>query len=327
MIIFCLFIAMSLLLYIGYRPSFADTGSYIHSYSLLEGISGINLNKEWLWHNLNIYCREAGLSVEHFFLLVGAVYLGGMMCICWKLTKNHVWISFLFFIAAFSFYGYGLNGIRNGMACSLILVSLACFSHNNKKMFYPLGLLILFIAYSIHRSTLMPIISILLSLTMVKRPAISIQFWLVSIILSLLIGNGVGGFMASTGIFEEKADYFIEAELTKNAEQFSRTGFRWDFLLYSAMPVLLVWFVTVKRSFVDATYNLIANTYILTNAMWIIVIRANFSNRFAYLSWFLYPIVLAYPLLRFHIWDGRRQNMNLGLILLVYTIFTLYLLI
>ena len=41
------------------------------------------------------------------------------------------------------------------------------------------------------------------------------------------------------------------------------------------------------------------------------VIRAAFSNRFAYLSWFLYPIVIAYPLLRLPIWktnQGKRLN-------------------
>ena len=324
LVIFCFFISLLLLLYIGFRPShnIGDVYLYIHAYANLEGVQPVDLSKEWLWHNLNVYCREAGLSVQDFFLLVGTVYLGGMFFMCWELTKSHVWITFLFFIAAFSFYGYGLNGIRNGMACSLLLISLACFN-NNKKIIYPLGLIFMFLAYSIHRSTLMPIIGILLSLTLVKHPSISIKFWLASIILSLLIGNGVGGFIASTGIYEQKSEYFIDAELTEYSEQFSRTGFRWDFLLYSAMPVLLSWYVTIKRNFVDFTYNLIANTYILTNAMWIIIIRSNFSNRFAYLSWFLYPMVLAYPLLRFKLWEGRTQNINTGLILLVYVTFTL----
>ena len=44
------------------------------------------------------------------------------------------------------------------------------------------------------------------------------------------------------------------------------------------------------------------------NAFWIMVIRAEFSNRFAYLSWFLYPIVLAYPLLKLKIWPKTQGN-------------------
>ena len=36
--------------------------------------------------------------------------------------------------------------------------------------------------------------------------------------------------------------------------------------------------------------------YILANTFWILVIRANFSDRFAYLSWFIYSAVLIYPL-------------------------------
>lgn len=30
---------------------------------------------------------------------------------------------------------------------------------------------------------------------------------------------------------------------------------------------------------------------------WVLVIRANFSDRFAYLSWFMYALVMMYPLL------------------------------
>ena len=88
------------------------------------------------------------------------------------------------------------------------------------------------------------------------------------------------------------------------------------------MPILLVWYLTIKREFKDKSFNLLANTYILANAFWIMVIRANYSNRFAYLSWFLYPIVIFYPLLRFKIWDN--QDRNSALILLAYSGFTFF---
>lgn len=103
-------------------------------------------------------------------------------------------------------------------------------------------------------------------------------------------------------------------------DRFAYIGFRWDFLLYSAAPILLVWYLTIKHDFKDKMFNLIANTYILSNAFWIMVIRAAFSNRFASLSWFLYPLVLAYPLLRFKIWED--QDRKFGLILLAYASFT-----
>ena len=58
----------------------------------------------------------------------------------------------------------------------------------------------------------------------------------------------------------------------------------------------------------------------LCNAFWIMVIRSAFSNRFAYLSWFIYPIVIAYPLVNLRVWDD--QDRKTGWILLSYVGFT-----
>ena len=51
------------------------------------------------------------------------------------------------------------------------------------------------------------------------------------------------------------------------------------------------------------------------------VIKAGFSNRFAYLSWFIYPLVLAYGVIRLHIWED--QDKKAGLILLGHATFTI----
>jgi hypothetical protein len=52
------------------------------------------------------------------------------------------------------------------------------------------------------------------------------------------------------------------------------------------------------------------------------VVRAAFSNRFAYLSWFLYPIVFTYPLFRMNIW--KDQDRKTALILFAYSGFTFF---
>ncbi len=38
------------------------------------------------------------------------------------------------------------------------------------------------------------------------------------------------------------------------------------------------------------------------------VINSLNSNRFAYLSWFMYPIVIAYPLLKLEIWPDQNKK-------------------
>ena len=66
---------------------------------------------------------------------------------------------------------------------------------------------------------------------------------------------------------------------------------------------------------------LLFSTYILANSFWVMVIKAAFSNRFAYLSWFLYPVVLAYAVIRLHIWPD--QDKKAGLILALHAGFTI----
>ena len=102
--------------------------------------------------------------------------------------------------------------------------------------------------------------------------------------------------------------------------QFSSYGFRWDFLAYSAMPIILGYYTILKKRITDNWYSVLFSTYCLANAFWVIFIRAAFSNRFAYLSWFMYPIVVAYPLFFFNLWND--QDKKVGQIILVYIGFT-----
>ena len=62
------------------------------------------------------------------------------------------------------------------------------------------------------------------------------------------------------------------------------------------------------------------NIYLFANAFWILVIRANFSNRFAFLSWFLLALVICYPWLKFYF--EKNQHRKLGMIMLAYFGFT-----
>lgn len=322
-IIVPLLLAIGLIYFFGNRPattSFGDTYYYIHSYNNKEGLMTPSLDKEWLWNNLNVLCRDNGWSVASFFTTVAFFYVGPILFICWKTMRNNILIAFLFCIISFSFYGYGINGIRNGMACSILLVAI-CFFKEERIWEILLGCVFIAIAYFIHRSTLAPALCMIVSRFFIKKPQLAIFIWFFSILISLIFGNFIGNFIEATGIYDEKMDYFLDVENSAISSQFSSTGFRWDFLLYSSMPVLMTWYITIKRNFNDSTFNLLANTYILANAFWIMVIRASYSNRFAYLSWFIYPIIIAYPLLRMNIWDD--QDRKTGIILAAYTAFTI----
>lgn len=177
--------------------------------------------------------------------------------------------------------------------------------------------LLAFVAINIHRTTILPIGMMVASLWCVKPFKTAYTFWILSILISLVAGGTVTAFFSTLG-FDDRLSY-LSNEVDEG--MFSHTGFRWDFLLYSMMPIVLGYYVVIKRGIQDKTYLMLLNTYTLSNAFWVMVIRANYSNRFAYLSWFMYPIVLAYPLLKLDIW-GKEQGKRLNQIMLAHIGFT-----
>lgn len=312
-----------IILFLGLRPTygyfFGDSIYYMHSYNQYNDYVPIDWSQEWLWVNFSVFLKSLGFDVSQYFLVIETIYCGLMLATCIKLMRNNTWIAVLFCFASFSFYGYAINGLRNGMALSIIMYAIALFSDKNYERI--IAALLMIIGLGIHRSTALASLSYIVAFFFIKEPKYAIGFWLLSIIISLFAGNTIGDFFASLG-FDDRTSYFNEASESEYADQFSSTGFRFDFLLYSAMPILMTWYVTIKRNFQDKTFNTIAITYILANAFWIMVIRSSYSNRFAYLSWFLYPIVIAYPLLRMDIW--KDQNKKIALILFLYAGFTFF---
>lgn len=76
-----------------------------------------------------------------------------------------------------------------------------------------------------------------------------------------------------------------------------KTGFRMDFIIYSVIPILIAYYYTKKAQAISSLYHQIYRTYILANAFWLLVIRMTYTDRMAYLSWFLIPYIVLYPII------------------------------
>lgn len=312
-----LIISLIFALFLGSRPlsnSFGDTINYGNNFlDIQNGITDISIEEgEWVWTKITSICAQY-MNVNEYFTVIDLGYLGFTLWACKRLTPNNVLVALLFCMGALSFYTYGTNGIRNGLACSIILLYFSYLNGNTKDKI--IAAILAFCAYNIHHSTMLPIAMSIISLYVIKSFKQSYVFWLLSIIISLIAGDAITEAFATLG-FDDRLSY-----LTHQDDVFSHTGFRFDFLIYSMMPIILGYYVVIKRGIQNKTYLLLLNTYTLTNAFWVMVIRANFSNRFAYLSWFMYPIVLAYPLLKLDIWE-RNQGIYLKRIMLAQIGFT-----
>ena len=99
-----------------------------------------------------------------------------------------------------------------------------------------------------------------------------------------------------------------------------KSGFRFDFIIYSLIPALLAYYYIYKKKVKDSFYTNIINSYLIANGLWILVIRANFSDRFGYLSWIFIPLLLLYPALNYKIWSKQQQK--IGWIIFLQALFT-----
>ena len=315
-------ICIALVFWIGYRPisyQFGDTVGYALEYRMLQ-IRNVRMDwsREWLWQWLMVGCKAAGLSVEVFFTIVAGGYILSALWAVKRLMPRNPLLGTLFVLSSLMFFTFSVNGLRNGLACHLVLLAIT-FLLDDK---YVVGGILCLVAFGIHRSTLLPIAATLAGLFFIRDVRYSIIFWAASILISLLVGDTVSGFFASLGFDDRMTTYTTAKGIDMG--QFSRTGFRWDFLLYSSGPVLMAWYICIRREIRDNWYDVICTAYCLCNAFWLMVIRSAYSNRFAYLSWFLYPIVIAYPLINLPVWED--QDKKTGWILLAYSSFSAFML-
>lgn len=316
-----LFYAIAFIFFAGLRPIsgyyFGDTDNYARIFYFLQEDPNVpDKEDEWIFNYITWWCAQK-MDVHSYFLLIEILYIVPVLIACKKISPNNPAVMMLFFMTSFSFFSYGTNGIRNGMACSLIILAIA-YLFDKKKRKLLIALLLAFIAYGCHKSTALPILAMFVCLFF-KKTKLMIYFWVLSIGISLVAGGQVESFFTSLG-FDDRMSQYSSSNI--NAALFSSTGFRWDFLLYSAMPIILGWYSIFKKGIVNEKYSYLLNIYILCNSFWVMMIRASYSNRFAYLSWFLYPIVLAYPLLSFKVFQDKN-NSKVAWILVAHTAFTI----
>lgn len=302
---------LSVLLYIGLRPIngvFLDMMTYNRMFTKYAAGAPITTDRDVLFQVYVKFCAGF-LTANQFFLVCASLYVFPMYIVCKKWFANNWFYGFLFLITAFSFWAYGTNGIRNGIAGSIFLLAIS----RDKKIFQ-IALIIL--AINFHQTMMLPAVAFAISY-FTKKPKYIIYFWLLCIPISLVSGGFFESFFAGLGFGDDRLSYLTD-DVVKG--RFASTGFRWDFLLYSGTAVAAGWYYIIKLKYEDKMYFNLIVTYLISNAFWILVIRANFSNRFAYLSWFMIGIIIIFPLLTKHI--VPHQHKVIGFLLVAYFAFT-----
>ena len=147
--------------------------------------------------------------------------------------------------------------------------------------------------------------------------------WIACVGVSYAAGFRIQNYLAAFGFGDDDriSGYLTGSNMVGEIVQMSMV-FRWDFLAYSAIGVAVGYYFIFRRNFKDEYYHWIYNTFLVTNAFWVLIIRAAYSNRFAQISWFIMPIVLMYPFLKQRFWTNHEKI--LGYAILLFYAFTFY---
>ena len=311
-----IFFLCFVLLYMGTRPisfEFADMAVYALEFEDYANGVPLNTSKELIF---GIFMKAASsiMSAEMFFLVCAFIYVFPLYLASKKIFKEYWFYSLFILIISFSFWAYGTNGIRNGIGTSLFIYGL---SKNKNVVKFAIFLL----AISIHTSLILPTVAFVISL-FYKNIKFYLFAWIIAIPLSLALAGFWENFFLNLGLVEESriAGYFADDQSALDNIIELKVGFRWDFLIYSATGVVSGYYYIFKKKYDDAFYNRLFAIYLMCNALWILVIRANFSNRFAYLSWFLLGLIIIYPLLKVVLF--KKQHLVVGIIMFLYFLFT-----
>lgn len=299
-------------LYFGLRPIsmiFPDMTGYAFSYSF-DSYEVSAVRNEPVWQVVKYICHELlSFNVNLWFLSVALIAFSFKFAACKKIFGNHIYTAFLFLLTSFSFWANAVTTLRSNMGIAFVMYAIALFlDDNNKNKVWAFIWFIL--GFYTHSSSILLAACFLVSYYFIKHIKWAIYIWLFCLMLSLFAHSFFEQLFLSLG-FDDRMAMIDSANVDYSG--FAYSGFRWDFLAYSIIPLLLGLFVFPRDS-KNTVYSILLNTYILSNAFWVLVIRAQFSDRFASISWSMYPLVLAYPFIFINVWDDSQPGkLNLAL--------------
>lgn len=275
-----------MVIFIGCRPlhrAFVDMWNYTASYELFRGhnfqFDLDTTNK--VFDNLFYYLASNGYDKTIFFLIMAAINLGGLYIASRKMFPSDTLYALVIYLGAFSTFNYATNGIKAGAAAAIFICAIA---YGKNKI---VSVLLLLLSIGFHHSMVMPVIAFAICYYY-RKPKFYLGLW----VFSFLVAMAHITFFQT--LFQGFADERGAGYLSLEGGSYY-TGFRLDFIIYSFFPIWLGYWAIFSQGYSSKFYNWIYCTYLLVNSIWMLCMYANFTNRIAYLSWLMIPIVLVYP--------------------------------
>lgn len=313
---------------IGLRPmgssmgwQWGDSVNYYMTYKMLEGCH-FKLDlfvSEPIWSNLFSYWCSSKMGINSLFLLCDSIYFGCTYIACRKWFHSDSCVAYLAFLGALSTYSYSYNGVRAGVAGAIFILGIAYYE--NKW----LSIILVLISWGFHHSMQLPVAAYVLTMFF-KNPKWYFYGWFFCVLMAFLHISFFQNLFA--GMTDESGSSYLSR--SGDGSDGTVGGFRLDFILYSAAPVWIGYNIIMnEQRQVSNLYLTLLNLYLCTNGIWMLCMYASFTNRIAYLSWFMYPFVLIYPFLKEDLTDclflnGEGQHSFFSKVLVYHLGFTLF---
>ena len=313
-------LAIFMVIFIGFRPKsyiFVDMVNYIQNYHAFYEGEIFTFDKKaenLIFDNYLAWIGSRNLGTTFFFVTIAAIYFICTYIACKRMFPQDTLATYLVFLAAFSTFSYGTNGIKAGAAATIFLMAMSF--RDNLKICIPLVL----VSWGFHHSMIITVVAFALTLVY-KNSKIYFAAWCLCLLIAMAHITFFQQLFAE--ILSDSGDTGANYLNSNNGDWGGKTGFRIDFVIYSAMPILVgYWAVYKKKLQLSKIYTCLLNLYMTLNGTWMLCMYANFTNRIAYLSWFLYPIVLIYPYLNEN-WGSTRYK-DFSKVMLAHLCFTLF---
>jgi len=254
--------------------------------------------KEQGWLLYLTLCAKIFNNQEiYFFLLTASVYVFSYLVFSRHFFEDKSFYFLIMAMGCLGFFSYSFNVIRAGFAIAFLLFGLS----SSKKSWTAILMLCSVI---FHHSMIIPVVAYYVT-SMVKRRKVYYLIWMLCLLLAVA-NVDMGYLFEPFNLLDERVgDYISSVGQTIVGY---KQGFRWDFLLYSAFPIAISSYHITKHKVEDEIYSRIFNMYLLTNSVWLLAIRVVFTDRIAYLSWFLIPFLVLYPVVKY---PDKYDNPNL----------------
>lgn len=294
------------ILFIGLRDPwgnwryFGDTSHYSQMFEEINTVNAKEINDIGFVFFMKICARF--LNLQGFYFLCACLYVIPVYFTLKKWFADKAFYALAVYVTAMSFWSFGINGVRNGLAASFFIFSLQFV---NKKV---IMIAIMLVAISFHKSLILPVLAFFAAYY-IKDTKLLMIIWLFAIVFAFFFGDNIEIFVQNTfkimGLDDDRTVTYYDNEF--DGEEIIRS-FRFDFILYSGFTIWLGYYYVIKKKFNDAIYIQLLNMYIIANTVWVILIYAAYTNRTAYLSWFIMPVVMIYPLLKANLLQRQYQK-------------------